>query len=199
MKRASLFLVIVFVAVLSGCSSKYMQPADPGAAETQPGPGEAKIVFFRATSLGGGIQSWVCEEREGKLAYIAVVSAGAKIAHMTTPGKHMYMTGAENAELLEATLEEGKTYYAYIAPRVGWWKARFVFEPVRNDMLQTATLKKDLAWCEWRESNADAQVWFRDNLPSLNDKYIEALADFMKKPAERKILRPEDGSAVPVR
>lgn len=198
MKRFVVGLLAVACLAMVGCSSKLMQSADPTIAESHPGPDEAKIVFFRATTFGGAIQSWVCEEKEGELEYIAIVSAGAKVAHTTTPGKHMYLTGAENGELLEADLEGGKTYYTYVSPRMGWWKARFVFDPVSGERLSTNAFKKDLAWCDWREPNQDGQIWFRDNLPSLRSKYIDALGDYTKNPDERKILKPEDGSEVPI-
>lgn len=199
MKRLVLLFAFAFMAVFSsGCSSKHMQPADPTVAEAHPGPDETKIVFFRSTTLGGAIQAFLCEEKDGKLEYVAIVSAGAKVAHKTTPGKHVYLTGAENGELLEANMEGGKTYYAYVSPRMGMWKARFVFVPVTGEMLSTDGFKKDLAWCDWRESNREGLAWFSENLPSLNEKYIDALSDYTKNPDERKILHPEDGSSVPI-
>lgn len=198
MKRLLLLAMCLMVIIISGCSSKYMQPADATVAQAHPGPDESKIVFLRATTFGGAIQSWVCEEKEGRLEYITVISAGAKVAHTTTPGKHMYLTGAENSELLETNLEGGRTYYAYVSPRMGWWKARFVFDPVTKEKLATDSFRKDLAWCDWRESSADGLVWFKANLPSLNRKYSEALEDYIKNPADRKILNTEDGALVPI-
>lgn len=198
MKKILLLCVLVIVLGISGCSSKYMQPADPVVSQSQPGPDEAKIVFLRATNFGGAIQSWVCEVVDGKLEYVAIISAGTKFAHTTTPGKHIYMTGAENGELLEADMEGGKTYYTYVSPRMGWWKARFVFEPVTQEALAGKSFKDDLAWCDWQENGPQTAAWFSQNLPSLNEKYIDALADFTKEPQNRKIVRPQDGSPVPI-
>lgn len=199
MKKITLVLLaLVLASSVSGCASKLMQPADPVLAEMQPGPDAAKIVFFRSTSFGGAVQAFLCEEKDGELAFVAIVSAGAKVAHTTTPGKHVYLTGAENGKLMEADLEGGKTYYAYVSPRMGWWKARFVFEPVTRETLTTEDFRKDLAWCDWREPNPEGREWFAANLPSLREKYAEALEDFGKNPEERKLLRPEDGAGVPV-
>ena len=198
MRKYILVLLAIVCLGMTGCGSKYMQPADPAIAQSQPDPDKSKIVFFRATSFGGAIQSWVCEEEDGKLEYVAVISAGTKFAHVTTPGKHIYMTGAENSELMEVTMEGGKTYYAYISPRIGWWKARFVFMPVTKEELSSSGFKEDLAWCTWQENGPEVAQWFTGNLPSLNKKYTEALDDFIKNPEDRKILRPEDGSPVPI-
>lgn len=196
-KTVGLLLFVLLASLASGCSSKYMQPADAALAEAQPGPDQAKIVFFRSSVLGSAIQTFLCEEKEGRLEYVAIISYGTKVAHTTTPGKHMYLTGAENGELLEATLKGGKTYYTYVAPRMGWWKARFVFEPVAGDKLQADGFKKDLAGCEWREPNAEGQAWFTANEPSLKAKYMDALSDYMNNAGDRKILKSEDGAAVP--
>ena len=198
MKKGLLFALMLMAVALSGCSSRYMQPADAALAERTPGPEEAKIVFFRATNLGGAVQSWVCEAVEGEPAYVAIVSAKAKIAHFTTPGKHTYMTGGENCELLEADFEGGKTYYTYVSPRMGFWKARFVFVPVTKEQLASEEFRKDLAWCEWRESLPEAEAWFRENLPSLREKYNEGRAALTANPAEGKFLHPEDGSPIPI-
>lgn len=198
MKKLLLIACLMVLVGVSGCGSKYMQPADPAIAQSHPGQDESKIVFLRASSFGGAVQSWVCEEKDGKLEYVTVISSGAKVAHTTTPGKHMYLTGAENSELMEANLEGGRTYYTYISPRMGMWKARFLFVPVTKEKLTASDFKKDFAWCDWMESNADGSIWFNSNLPSLNSKYAEAMEDYMKNPADRKILNPEDGSLVPI-
>lgn len=198
MRKISLILFVVFFSsILCGCSSKLMQPADSTLSESQPAPDESKIVFLRATSLGGAVQAFVCEEKAGNLEYIAIISSGAKVAHVTTPGKHIYFTGAEHGELLETDMEGGKTYYASISPRMGWWKAGFAFVPVTSNELLSKRFKDDLAWCDWREPNQEGQAWFRENLPSLKTKYIDALEEFTRYPEKRKVLKPEDGTKTP--
>ena len=192
--RKLLLLVFALVFVgLTGCASKLMQPADHAAVTAQPGQDEVTVVFFRATSFGGAVQAFVCEEVDGELKFIAIVSSGMKVAHKTKPGKHVYMTGAESSELMYAELEGGKTYYAYVSPQMGMWKAGFAFVPVTDKDLQTDSLKSDLAWCEWHENKPEAQQWFRDNYDSLKAKYAEA------RQANKKMMLPQYGSDVPLK
>ena len=70
--------------------------------------------------------------------------------------------------------------------------------PSKGEQLSSSGFKEDLAWCTWQENGPEAVQWFTDNLPSLNTKYTEALADFIKDPEGRNILRAEDGTPVPI-
>ncbi len=184
---------------MTGCASKLMQPADPAAVHATVDADESAVVFFRATSFGGAIQAPVIEAAEdGALRYVAVISAKTKYLHRTTPGKHLYVVGGESGEMLEADLEAGKVSYVYVSPRMGWWKARFVFVPVPDTADET--FRKDLAWCGWVQNTPEGQKWFLDNLPSLQAKYADARKEHRDaKPEEKKILKPEYGTAAPVR
>jgi hypothetical protein len=195
------FLMIMAVAAclgLTGCAgSKLMQPVDPAAMPSTLSQDESAIVFFRATHFGGAVQAPVADVTDDKLEHVAVVSAKMKVLHKTAPGKHFYLVGGESSELLEADLEGGKIYYVYISPRLGWWKARFVFVPVTKKDLETDRFKEDLAWCEWHTNAPEAEAWFRDNLPSMKAKRADAYKRHNEANAEdRKILRPEDGTRV---
>jgi hypothetical protein len=194
-----LMLILLIAASLGmGCANKLMQPIESATIDGAVGPNETVIVFFRATSFGGAVQAPVIEASEdGALSYVAVISAGKKYLHRTTPGKHLYIVGGESSEMLEADMEGGKTYYTYVSPRMGIWKARFVFVPVSNT--SSEEFKKDVAWCNWVQNTPDGQAWFLDNLPSLQSKYAEALKKHQEAtPDKRKTLKPEHGAAVPV-
>ncbi len=199
MRKLVLFFMVVMCAGMMGCASKFMQPVDPAAMNTAVSQDESVIVFFRATSVGGGIQAPVIEASEdGKLSYVAIVSAATKYLHRTTPGKHLYVVGGESSEMLEADMEAGKTYYAYVSPRMGWWKARFAFVPVPD--ATDESFKKDLAWCKWVQNTPGGETWFQDNLPSLQTKYTDALKEHQEaKPEDKKIIRPEHGSTLPAK
>ncbi len=196
-------LLLIFAAVLclgmTGCASKLMQPVDPAAMNDTVQPDEAGIVFFRATTFGGAIQAPIIEASEGgKLNFVAIVSAGKKYLHRTTPGKHLYVVGGESSEMLEADMDAGKTYYVYVSPRMGWVKARFVFMPVPN--ASDEAFKKDLAWCDWVQNTPEGQAWFSDNLPSLQAKYADAQKEHNEaKPEDKKVIKPEYGTLTPVR
>ena len=200
MKKCFLVLAVLLCVFMTGCSSKYMAPVGPEAVVDTVSQGEAVIVFFRATSFGGAVQAPVIESVDDKLQFVAIVSAGMKIMHRTTPGKHLYMVAGESSEILEADLAEGKTYYTYVSPRFGFAKARFVFVPVTAEKAATEEFKKDLAWCSWFANKPESEQWFQENMPSLKAKFAEALKNHHKAYGEdKKMLTPGDGLTVPVR
>ncbi len=197
MRKLMMLLMAMACFGMTGCASHLMQHIDSTAINTQISQEESAIVFFRATSIGGGVQAPVIEVSEdGKISFVAIISAATKYLHRTTSGKHLYVVGGESSEMLEADMEAGKTYYAYVSPRMGWWKARFVFVPVPD--VTDETFKKDLAWCDWVQNTSAGDQWFLDNFPSLQKKYTDALKEHQAaSQADKKLILPGFGSAIP--
>ena len=193
-KLILLWLCLVMLAA-GGCASNLMQPVDPASLPQILNEDEAMVVFLRPSFFGGAIQAPVIEAVNGVLSLVGIVSAGDKVLLVTTPGNHYYVVGGEDSNLLEARLDGGKVYYAYVSPAMGLMKARFELEPVTYEQLFERTFKSDLAGCTWRTAKPEAQLWFNDNLPSLNSKYADAMAEHNNTPAEeRNIILPEYGS-----
>ncbi|MDR2099831.1 MAG: hypothetical protein LBP40_03260 [Campylobacteraceae bacterium] len=133
MKHISLqTVVLAIVLFFGGCASKYMQPANLSEADMKLTQNESAIIFLRPTILGGAIQAPIAEFIDNDLKFVAIVSAKSKVFYKTTPGKHFFVVGGEGSNLLEAELEGGKTYYSYVNPYMGFAKASFKFEPVKN-------------------------------------------------------------------
>ena len=203
MRNFVLLLIIIAAMGMTGCASKHMQPVDPAQVDATVKPDEAVIVFFRSTIFGGGIQSPVIDaDEDGKVRFVAVVSAKTKYLHRTTPGRHLYVVGGESSAMLEANMEAGKTYYAYIAPYPGFFKARFVFVPVQNTADEK--FRKNLSECSWVQNTPSGQTWFEKNRTSLQSKYTDALKIYKETTAEdnsmfgKKIIKPEYGTTTPV-
>jgi len=202
--RCFVLLLTVLSAVgMTGCASKLMEPVDPAALNVNLHPDEAAIVIFRSTLFGGAIQAPVLEADEsGNLNFVAVISAKTKYLHRTAPGRHFYVVGGESSAILEANMEAGKTYYAYVAPYPGFFKARFVFVPVQN--ADNEKFKNNLAECKWVQNTPSGKVWFTDNMQSLKQKYADALKRHQEATAEdnsmfgKKILKPEYGTHTPI-
>ena len=179
-------------------------------------PNEAVIVFFRSEKQaqvdaspglvrhgqadmypGGGKQAPVIEGDEDvkKLSFITVLSKNnTKYLHRTTPGRHWYVvnTVRGRGDMLEADLEAGKTYYAYIS-----YDKAFIFKPVSDDA--DKSFREDLASCIWIQNLPRGQEWFLENLSSLLRNYTAALAKHQAvMPEYRKIIRPEYGTNTPV-
>ena len=200
MRKTALAVMFITSLFLTGCASHLMQPIDESITMTgMLSDNESAIVFFRSTTFGGAIQAPVIEAVNEELKLVAIVSAGAKFLYKTTPGKHIFTVGGESSELLEADVEGGKTYYCYVSPRMGLFKARFVFVPVTDKDLATDGFKADLKWCKWYENKPEGQAWLTENMQSLQDKYTSALKDHQEaKPENKKTIKPEYGTAIPV-
>lgn len=175
MKRSLLYCFLVFLLAATGCASKHMQPLAPSAVPVKPlEANETAIVFLRSTNFGGAIQAPIVKMVDGKLQYIAILSAGAKFRYVTTPGKHTFLVGGESGHILEAIVDGGKTYYVRVDPKMGFWKARFEFIPVPATEVMGDAFKKDMAWCQWSANKPDAHLWLTDNMASMLEKYATA-------------------------
>ena len=200
MRKILVFLAVVACFGITGCASKLMQPVDLATIPSTISQDESAVVFFRATNFGGAIQAPVADVTDSKVEHVAIISAKMKYLHKTAPGKHFYLVGGESSELLEADLEGGKTYFVYVSPRMGFWKARFVFVPVTDKDLETDSFKKDLAWCEWHINAPEAEAWFRENLSSMQAKRTDAYQEHnAAKSEDKKILKPHYGTMAPIR
>ena len=190
-------LVMMVTALLGGCAGpiKNMQEMAPGAPDPSPKPGKAMVVFMRPATLGFAVQSSVFEIRGGAHSeLVGIVAAKTKVAYHAEPGPSVFMALGESAEFIDAELVAGRTYYAYVAPRMGMWKARFVLEPKSRQDLESGSFKTDLQDCRWVEVAPESRQWMRENLPSIESKRAAHFREWQDKPvAERMRLRPDDG------
>ncbi|MDR0408217.1 MAG: hypothetical protein LBH45_04845 [Campylobacteraceae bacterium] len=224
MKRYSFYTgILVAMLFLDGCTSNHMQSVNLSESDMKLAQNESAIIFLRPTILGGAIQAPIAEFVDNNLKFVAIISAKTKVFYKTTSGKHFFVVGGESSNLLEADFEGGKTYYSYIEPYMGFAKARFEFEPVKNGARLSsendkkdpfATLgttnnslwgyerayfdskefKNDLEDCMWYESKPVTYEWFAKNKNSMWKKYESALKRHQNiKPEKRKIIKPEYG------
>ena len=140
------------------------------------------------------VQSSVYEIVNDKPVLAGIVAAKTKVAYRTKPGTRLFMTLGENADFMTADLQPNKTYYAYVAPRMGAWKARFVFEPKTAKDLESAEFKSDFETCKWVEVSDESLRWLSENMSSIQSKRTEYYQDWLKQPAnERSRLLANDG------
>jgi len=203
MRNLVLLLMVIAVMGMSGCAGKLMRPVEPAQMDETVKADEAAIVFFRSTTFGGAIQAPIVEADEGgNLTFVAVISAKTKYLHRTTPGRHLYVIGGESSAILEANMEAGKTYYTYIAPYPGFWKARFVFVPVQDT--SNEKFINNFSQCMFVQNTQRGKGWFMKNMPSLQQKYASALKRYNETTAEdnslfgKRIIKPEYGTNTPV-
>lgn len=172
---------LLALGLTAGCQSALMVKST--AATHTPAEGKAQVVFLRPSTFGGAIQSSVYDaSRDADDRFIGIVSAKTKVGYTTTPGHHLFMVIAENADFLEADLDAGKTYYVLVSPRPGWWKARFSLLPVRSaDGAERSVKSEDFAkWMtatQWVDLTAQAELWYREHAADVREKKL----DYLKK------------------
>lgn len=196
MRRIASAIAVVAAMLLAGCAGtvkNMKEVADEGTA-VKPRPDEAMVIFMRPSGMGFAIQSSVFEIKNESPSLVGIVAAKTKVAHRVPAGNHLYMVVGESADFMTADLAPNKTYYAYVSPRMGMWKARFVLEPKHLSELDSAEFKGDYNECRLVETTAESQAWMTENLSSIQEKRGEYYKDWLQKGAEERLqLRPEDG------
>lgn len=180
-------IVIPSLLLLSGCTSSLMQKSSientviPTAKADQ-----AQIVFMRPSTFGGAIQSSVFDLKHDKNQlpedkFVGIVSSTTKVRYEAEPGFHMFMVVGESADFMQANLEAGKTYYALVTPRMGWWKARFSLKPLHSNDLKSGDFQDWVNSTDWFENTDASRQWALDNRESIQDKKTEYLEKWQTK------------------
>jgi hypothetical protein len=189
-------LVAVFALLVSGCAGtvKNMQEAPEGAAAVAPDASNAVIVFMRPSGMGFAVQSSVFEVQDGRATLVGIVAAKAKVALKVSPGKHLFMSVGESSDFMSVDVLPNRTYYAFVTPRMGLWKARFSLDPQRAADLGSDDFKKSLQECKWVIKTSASDAWAAENMSSIQSRITSNYSEWTQKPeAERPHLRPEDG------
>ena len=170
-------LVLVPILMFIGCAGavKNMQPITVDQVQITPDPGKAMVIFMRPSTLGFGIQSSVFELNDNnEPELLGIVAAKKKIAAQIEPGEKLFMVIGESADFMSGMLDAGKTYYALVTPRMGWWKARFSLKPIDEETYNSSKFSEWFEACEeWVQKNEDSEFWASDNMPSIKDKRLE--------------------------
>jgi hypothetical protein len=190
-------LCLALAVFLSGCagSNKYMRETSDTAVTYTPTGDEAVVVFMRPSGLGFAISSSVFDiSKEADNKFVGIVPAKKKVIYKTNPGPHMFMVIGESADFMRADLQGGKTYYALVTPRMGFWKARFSLRPVTQSELATDEFKDWTDSCELVENTEGAHQWAEEHAPSIQSKREEYIIKWNNKADEDKpVLKASDG------
>jgi hypothetical protein len=184
------FLAAVLI-LMQACTSAHLKPVADPAKAMKPEAGKALVVFIRDSAFGGAIQSTVYDGEQ----YISTVSSGTRVAYQASPGEHMFMVIGESADFMKANLLAGKTYYATVDPRMGVWKARFSFIPIRKDT-PFSDIQNMLDSTDLMEPNAEGFQWAKENAADIRAKRLEYLAKWnakAKTAQAEQTLNPDDG------
>jgi hypothetical protein len=158
---------------------------------------ESSLIFMRATSYGGNVAASVFDVTDsGEAKFIGIVRPWNKLVYPVKPGLYTFMVVSEAADFMQATVVGGKTYHALITPRMGAWKARFSFKPVRADELDGSQFRSWDSRTKLVTNTPTTLNWARDNAASVADKRDRYWPEWNGKSQGEKdtqTLRAEDG------
>lgn len=192
----SCFVALASLSLLSGCAGtvKNMVVVPPGEEISSPAPGKSMVVFMRPSSMAFGIQSSVFDVNGDDVTLAGIVAAKKKVSYEVTPGNHLFMVVGESADFMSAELMPNKTYYAFVTPRMGLWKARFSLKPIHADEFSLEDFKECLQDCQWVRKSPESENWASSNMADIQSKRQEYYASWMSKgPNDRPELYPQDG------
>jgi hypothetical protein len=187
----NLFILLWLYVFLAGCAhmSDHMNNVPSDQLTIAPEKGKALINFMRPSSFGGAIQSTLYDGD----AYIGTVSQHTRLCYQAEPGKHMFMVVGESADFMEAELLANRTYYVNVAPRMGWWKARFSLVPLIGKVSQEQI-------DNWYSSTHEVKVnekgleWAKNKNEEIKQKKEEYLPKWLSKSEEDKqMLKADSG------
>lgn len=179
--KSILTLTVLYLLAACTTMTTHMTPVLDSDKAIKPEPDKALVIFIRSSSYGGVIQATIYDDQE----YIGTVSANTQVAFQATPGDHMFMVIGESADFMRAELKAGLTYYARVAARMGWWKARFSFIPYNGEESEKE-LQSWLSDTERVELNNEGIGWAASHDASIQEKRNAYLPDWHSKAEEDK-------------
>ncbi|MGH2398059.1 MAG: hypothetical protein ACRDFW_14020 [bacterium] len=190
-------LLLVLLALgLGACGGAQMMKAGQPPIIKQD---EAMVVFMRSSPLGSAISASLFDVSGPETAFIGILNNGTKVAHPVKPGEHTFMVIGESADFMQATILPGRTYYALVTPRMGVWKARFSFRPVRQIEFDGYEFGRWDAATQFVVNSAETQNWAMQNAADANSKRAQYWSDWIGKPQHQRAsqtLNAQDGRAL---
>jgi hypothetical protein len=186
-------LVALSLITLGACAGVPMQKADqPITAK----PDEALVVLMRSSFVGGAVSASVFDVTGSETKFLGIIQNGTKIGYPVKPGEYTFMVVSEAADFMQAKVEAGKTYYALVTPRMGVWKARFSFQPLRQGDLAGSEFAGWNSGTHFVVNSPEALNWASTNAPDIATKRAEYWPQWQNKPADERAaqtLNPQDG------
>ena len=185
--KARRFLAVVgslMVVLLAACagSGGMVKSAGQAAAKSN----EATVVFMRSSFVGGAIAASVFDVSQPTTKFVCVVENSTKLAYGVSPGEHTFMVVSEAADFMKATLLPGKTYYALVTPRMGAWKARFSFRPLRQTDFASADFAGWNKSTQWVETGSEAIAWAERNSADVEAKRARYWPEWLSKDTHQR-------------
>jgi hypothetical protein len=189
------WFIAALTAGLAACGggAQMMIPAGEAPAIRA---GEAMVVFMRPSNFGGLVASSIFDVSTPETRFVGIVYPGNKLAHPVPAGEHTFMVIGESADFLRATVASGRTYHALVTPRIGVWKARFSFRPVREHELAGGEFAGWDAATSFVTNSPAALNWAAQNAADVSSKRAQYWPEWQSKPEVQRAsqtLLAEDG------
>ena len=194
MKAIRIWLILMVPVVLAACGGAQMTPA---TEPPQIRAGESSIVFMRASALGGAVAASVFDVTSEETKFVGLVNYGTKVAHPVKPGNYTFMVIGESADFMQVSVLPDRTYYALVTPRVGVWKARFSFKPLRANEGAGADFISGMLATKYVENSPATMNWAAENKSDIDSKRTQYWPEWSAKPAHQRgsqTLLPQDGT-----
>lgn len=196
MSRRLVFAIALFAAAATGCSasSKYMKEIQ-GGASPKATPDQATVVFVRHSGLARGIRTTILDERG---EFVGDALAHGAFARQYPAGRHLFITWAENTDVLQAELQPGKIYYVEVDPSMGAFSARMHLFAIKPNTESWKDLKDWLGESTWFDvdvpgGRAEMQSRSEDVAERLK-RANEHLQEYSGEDLEKRTLRAGDGT-----
>jgi hypothetical protein len=158
--------------------------------------GESIVVFIRPSGFGQAISASVFDVSGPETKFIGLVPYGSKVAYPVKPGEHTFMVVSEAADFLQATVTAGRTYYVLVTPRIGVWKARFSFRPIRQHDIDGPEFAGWSSSTQFMANSPEALDWAARNAADFASKRAQYWTEWASKPEHQRAsqtLKAEDG------
>jgi len=193
-KAARIGLILLVPVVLAACGGGVqMTPAgEPPVIRA----GESMIVFMRPSNLGSVVEASVFDVTGPDTKFVGLLNFGNKYALPVKPGDYTFMVIGESADFMQATVLSNRTYYAVVTPRMGVWKARFSFRPVRQHEIGGGEFAAWTVATKYVVNTPETEKYGAAMLPDVNSKRAQYWPEWNSKPPQQRAsqtLKAEDG------
>lgn len=179
--------------VLAACGGAQMTRAE---REPVMRAGESMVVFMRSSFVGSAISASVYDVSTPETKFIGIINNGTKIAYPVGQGTHTFMVVSEAADFMQVTALPARTYYAMVTPRMGAWKARFSFRPLRQNELSGSDFAGWNSGTHFVVNSPETLNWAVQNQADVASKRNQYWVEWSNKPASDRAtqtLNADDG------
>lgn len=203
MVRKTILLVVVILLLGFTVYADFGYMAKSDRALT-PEPEQALIVFVRPKpSLGKAL--WTDDYGQAISLYdvsgedtkfMGILYKKTKICYDLDPGEYTFMVVGEAADFMKATVAAGKTYYVLLSPRLGVWKARFSFQPLRQSDLTSDKFSKWNSKNDLIANTPESEKWYSEKAAEIatkKEEYFSEWTELSEETLASMTLNIEDG------